>query len=137
VNQRLAVGLLEKHGHTVTVAADGKQAVAALEHESFDMLLMDVQMPEMGGFEATGRIRESEKQTGKHLPIIAMTAYAMKGDRELCLASGMDGYVSKPIRAATLLAAKGARNDPDDRWPGTGCAGQRPQRWCSRGASRW
>jgi two-component system, sensor histidine kinase and response regulator len=105
VNQRLAVGLLEKRGHTVVIAADGNQALAALEREPFDLMFMDVQMPEMGGFEATVRIRAREKETGKHLPIIAMTAYAMKGDRERCLASGMDGYVSKPILAAELFRA--------------------------------
>ena len=105
VNQRLAVGLLEKRGHAVVVAADGKQALAALEREPFDLMFMDVQMPEMGGFEATARIRDQEQKTGKHLPIIAMTAHAMKGDRERCLASGMDGYVSKPILAAELFRA--------------------------------
>jgi CheY-like chemotaxis protein/HPt (histidine-containing phosphotransfer) domain-containing protein len=116
VNQRLAVGLLEKRGHTVVIAADGQQALAALERQPFDLMFMDVQMPEMSGFEATARIREREKNTGRHLPIIATTAYAMKGDRERCLASGMDGYVSKPIMAAELfraidetLAARGQR----------------------------
>ena len=105
VNQRLAVGLLEKRGHKVVIANDGKQALAALERESVDLVFMDVQMPEMGGFEATACIRAAEKQSGKHLPIIAMTAHAMKGDRERCLASGMDGYVSKPIMAADLFQA--------------------------------
>jgi CheY-like chemotaxis protein len=103
VNQRLAVGLLEKRGHAVVIAGDGKQALAALEREPFDLMFMDVQMPEMGGFEATALIREREKKTGRHLPIIATTAYAMKGDRERCLTSGMDGYVSKPILAAELF----------------------------------
>ncbi len=103
VNQRLAVGLLEKRGHTVVIAADGIQALAALARESFDLMFMDVQMPEMGGYEATARIRATEKNTGRHLPIIAMTAYAMKGDRERCLAGGMDGYVSKPIQAMELF----------------------------------
>jgi CheY-like chemotaxis protein len=87
------------------ITADGKQALAALEREPFDLIFLDVQMPEMGGFEATALIRESERATGKHLPIVAMTAYAMKGDRERCLASGMDGYVSKPIMAAELFRA--------------------------------
>jgi signal transduction histidine kinase/DNA-binding response OmpR family regulator len=105
VNQRLAVGLLEKGGHRVVVAADGQQALAALEREAFDLMLMDVQMPEMSGFEATARIRAGETQTGLRLPIIAMTAHAMKGDRERCLASGMDGYVSKPILAEALFRA--------------------------------
>jgi CheY-like chemotaxis protein len=105
VNQRLAVGLLEKRGHAVVIAADGKQALSALEREPFDLMFMDVQMPEMGGFEATARIREREMKTGRRLPIIAMTAHAMKGDRERCLASGMDGYISKPIGAAELSQA--------------------------------
>ena len=103
VNQRLAVGLLEMRGHSVVVASDGKQALAALEREPFDLMFMDVQMPEMSGFEATVWIRAQEKETGKHLPIIAMTAHALKGDRERCLASGMDGYVSKPILSAELF----------------------------------
>ena len=103
VNQRLAVGLLQQHGHTVVIAANGKKALAALEREPFDLMFMDVQMPEMGGFEATARIRDRERKTGRHLPIIAMTAHALKGDRERCLASGMDGYVSKPIRNVELF----------------------------------
>jgi CheY-like chemotaxis protein len=105
VNQRVAVGLLQKRGHAVAVAGNGKQALVALEREPFDLMFMDVQMPEMGGFEATALIRDGEKKTGKHLPIIAMTADAMKGDRERCLANGMDAYVSKPIVAANLFWA--------------------------------
>ena len=103
VNQRLAVGLLEKHGHTVVVARQGREAVATLQSQSFDVVLMDVQMPEMDGFEATAAIRDQEKRTGRHVPIVAMTAHAMKGDRERCLAAGMDRYVSKPIRAGQLF----------------------------------
>ena len=103
VNQRLAVGLLEKHGHTVVVACHGREAVATLQSQSFDVVLMDVQMPEMDGFEATAAIRHQEKGTGRHIPIVAMTAHAMKGDRERCLAAGMDSYVSKPIRAGQLF----------------------------------
>ncbi len=103
VNQKLAVGLLEKHGHTVVVANDGREAVAALETRNFDLVLMDVQMPEMDGFEATAAIRAREQQTGTHIPIIAMTAHAMKGDRERCLEAGMDDYVAKPIRAKQLF----------------------------------
>jgi signal transduction histidine kinase/YesN/AraC family two-component response regulator len=103
VNQRLGVGLLKKRGHVVVVAANGSEALAALKVEPFDLVLMDVLMPEMGGFEATTHIRDAEKNTGKHLPIVAMTAYAMKGDRERCLAAGMDEYVSKPIQAAELF----------------------------------
>jgi signal transduction histidine kinase/CheY-like chemotaxis protein len=103
VNQRLATRLLEKQGHTVAVAATGAEAVAALEHATFDLLLMDLQMPEMDGFEATARVRAREKTTGRRVPIVAMTAHAMKGDRERCLAAGMDGYVSKPVHAQELF----------------------------------
>jgi CheY-like chemotaxis protein len=102
VNQRLAVRLLEKRGHAVTVAGNGREALTALEKQGFDLVLMDVEMPEMGGFEATAAIREKEQGTGRHIPIVAMTAHAMKGDRERCLAAGMDGYVSKPIQAHEL-----------------------------------
>ncbi|NLS97197.1 MAG: response regulator [Planctomycetaceae bacterium] len=105
VNQRLAIGLLEKHGHTVVVANTGKAAVAALAAEEFDVVLMDVEMPEMDGLEATAVIRVTEKHTGRHVPIIAMTAHAMKGDRERCLEAGMDAYVSKPIRVQQVLEA--------------------------------
>jgi CheY-like chemotaxis protein len=103
VNQKLAVGLLEKHGHTVVVASHGKEALAASESHDFDLVLMDVQMPEMDGFEATSAIRAKEKQTGIHVPIVAMTAHAMKGDRERCLEAGMDDYVAKPIRSQQLF----------------------------------
>jgi PAS domain S-box-containing protein len=103
VNQKLAVRLLEKRGHRVRVANNGKEALAALQNRSFDVVLMDVQMPEMDGFEATAAIRRQEQVTGRHLPIIAMTAYAMKDDRERCLAAGMDHYISKPIRAQELF----------------------------------
>ena len=102
VNQRVAENLLEQRGHKVTVANNGREALAALESESFDIVLMDVQMPTMDGFEATATIREREKTTGGHIPIIAMTAHAMKGDRERCLKAGMDGYIAKPIRANYL-----------------------------------
>jgi PAS domain S-box-containing protein len=102
VNQRLAVRLLEKRGHRVVVAATGLEALKALEKESFDLVIMDVQMPEMDGIEATGVIRKNEKTSGAHQPIVALTAHAMKGDREKCLAAGMDGYLSKPIRPHEL-----------------------------------
>jgi PAS domain S-box-containing protein len=98
VNQRLATRLLEKRGHRVTVAGNGREAIDALAKQTFDLVLMDVQMPEMDGLEATAVIRENEKHNGSHLPIIALTAHAMKGDRERCLAAGMDDYLSKPIR---------------------------------------
>ena len=103
VSQKLAMGLLEKYGHTVVIANHGREAVAALESQDFDLVLMDVQMPEMDGFEATGVIRAKEKRTGGHIPIIAMTAHAMKGDRERCLEAGMDGYISKPIRVKEVF----------------------------------
>jgi CheY-like chemotaxis protein len=102
VNQRLMTRLLEKRGHRVVLAADGHKALAALETHSYDLVLMDIQMPEMNGMEATARIREKEKITGGHQPIVALTAHAMKGDQELCLAGGMDGYLAKPIRAEEL-----------------------------------
>ena len=103
VNQRVATGLLEKAGHVVTVAANGSRAVAAVESGTFDLVLMDMQMPELSGAEAMAAIRGRECLHGGHLPIIALTAHALKGDRERCLASGADGYVSKPIHPAMLL----------------------------------
>jgi signal transduction histidine kinase/DNA-binding response OmpR family regulator len=105
VNQRLAAGLLEKRGHTVVVTANGREAVEAFSRQKFDVVMMDVQMPEMDGFEATAAIRTRQNATGVHIPIIAMTAHAMTGDRERCLAAGMDGYVSKPIQAQELFGA--------------------------------
>ena len=103
VNQQLAVRILEKAGHRVTVVADGRAAVAAVRAGTFDLVLMDVQMPEMDGFEATAAIRSTELGTNRHVPIIAMTAHAMSGDRERCIAAGMDDYLSKPIRSGDLL----------------------------------
>jgi CheY-like chemotaxis protein len=103
-NQKLVVTLLQHQGHNVTTVGDGRQAVAQATAEAFDVILMDVQMPEMGGFEATAAIREHERTTGTHTPIVAMTAHAMAGDRERCLAAGMDAYVSKPLRAEELIA---------------------------------
>jgi len=102
VNQKVAVSLLEQRGHRVTVANNGREALAALDREAFDVVLMDVQMPTMDGFEATGIIRRKEEISDAHMPIIAMTAHAMKGDRERCLEAGMDGYIPKPIRAKNL-----------------------------------
>lgn len=102
VNQRLAVRLLEKRGHRVLVAANGLEALNALAKEQFDLVLMDVQMPEMDGLEATAAIRQREKGTGMHQPVVALTAHAMKGDQEKCLAGGMDGYLTKPIRPQEL-----------------------------------
>jgi CheY-like chemotaxis protein len=103
VNQRLALRILEKAGHRVAVAGNGLEALKALDGQSFDLVLMDVQMPYMDGFEAAAAVREKEKGGSTHIPIIAMTAHAMTGDRERCLAAGMDGYISKPIRARDLL----------------------------------
>ncbi len=103
VNQQLAVRLLSKRGHKVVVANNGREALAALKTEPFDVVLMDVQMPEMDGYEATAAIRRLEQSSATHVPIIAMTAYAMKGDRERCLEMGMDSYISKPIRAQELF----------------------------------
>ena len=105
VNQMLAVRILEKRGHTVVVAEDGRRALEALGKQPFDLILMDMQMPELGGVEAARVIREREKSTGEHIPIIALTANAMAGDREHCLNAGMDDYVSKPIQVKELFAA--------------------------------
>jgi two-component system sensor histidine kinase/response regulator len=105
VNQRVASYLLQKAGHSIKPVVNGREAIVALENENFDLVLMDVQMPEMDGFEATQAIRNSEAKTGRHVPIIAMTAHAMKGDRERCLQEGMDDYVSKPIQKADLFRA--------------------------------
>ena len=105
VNERLTIRLLEKQGHLVAVANNGREALAAASRRRFDVVLMDVQMPEMNGFEATAAVRALEMKSGEHLPIIAMTAYAMKGDRERCLAAGMDGYIAKPITLKELLTA--------------------------------
>ena len=102
-NQRLAVALLQKHGHHATVVEDGNSAIAALAGGDFDLVLMDVEMPELDGLEATAEIRRRERETGNHLPIIAMTAHALKGDRERCVQAGMDDYLAKPIRAAELF----------------------------------
>jgi two-component system sensor histidine kinase/response regulator len=104
VNRTLAVRLLEKRGYIVSVAADGREALAALETEDFDVVLMDVQMPEMDGFQATAAIRKNEERTGKHIPIVAMTAHALKSDEQRCLSAGMDAYISKPIRTNELFA---------------------------------
>jgi PAS domain S-box-containing protein len=103
VNQALAVKLIQKQGHSVEVANHGREALAMVEKSRFDLILMDIEMPEMDGFSATRAIREKEKASGNHVPIIAMTAHAMSGDRERCLAGGMDGYVSKPIQPHRLF----------------------------------
>jgi signal transduction histidine kinase/CheY-like chemotaxis protein len=107
VNQTLAVILLQKEGHRVVVAGNGREALDALDRQPFDLVLMDVQMPELDGLEATAALRRKERATGTHVPVIAMTAHAMKGDRERCLQAGMDGYVSKPIQPQELWEAIG------------------------------
>jgi two-component system, sensor histidine kinase and response regulator len=104
VNQRLVVRLLEKRGHRVVVAGNGREALEALAKDTFDLVFMDVQMPEMDGIEATGGIRRQETGTSRHQIVIALTAHAMKSDRDRCLAAGMDDYLSKPIRLQELDA---------------------------------
>jgi CheY-like chemotaxis protein len=105
INQRVATTMLTKRGHHVTLAQDGAEAVAWLERETFDLVLMDLQMPGMSGLDATAVIRQREQATGGHVRIIAMTARAMATDREQCLAAGMDGYLSKPIDRTLLFDA--------------------------------
>jgi CheY-like chemotaxis protein len=104
-NQKLAIGLLTRWGHSVTVANNGREAVDLWQQQHFDLILMDIQMPELDGIEATRMIRQQEEPKGIHIPIVAMTAHALKGDREKCLAAGMDGYISKPVRKQDLLDA--------------------------------
>ena len=103
VNQRVSARILEKRGHTVVLARTGRECLTAFQDQSFDLILMDVQMPEMDGLEATAALREMEKETGTHIPIVAMTAHAMKGDEQRFLESGMDAYVSKPVQPQRLL----------------------------------
>ena len=105
INQRVALHFLDKLHYTTTVVNNGREALTAINHDQFDLVLMDIQMPEMDGFEATRIIRATEQVSGRHLPIIAMTAHAMKGDRERCLAAGMDDFVTKPIQAQELMRA--------------------------------
>jgi CheY-like chemotaxis protein len=111
VNQRVASGLLIRRGHHVVVAGDGRDALARLDREKFDLVLMDLQMPVMSGLDATAAIRARERGTGQHVRIVAMTAHAMTSDRERCLAAGMDGYLSKPIDPALLFAVVEQQSD--------------------------
>jgi CheY-like chemotaxis protein/HPt (histidine-containing phosphotransfer) domain-containing protein len=104
-NQKFILRLLDRWGHQAVIVENGQKALEAFNKDEFDIVLMDVQMPEMDGFEAASAIRESEKQTGGHIPIIAMTAHAMKGDRERCIEAGMDEYIPKPISSDMLLKA--------------------------------
>ncbi len=115
VNQAVAMGLLSKLGHTLVVAGNGKEALSLLERQHFDLVFMDIQMPEMDGIAATEKIREGERATHLHIPIIAMTAHAMKGDRERCIDAGMDGYISKPISFSELEIAIEAAMQRSDR----------------------
>jgi two-component system sensor histidine kinase/response regulator len=103
INQKLAVRILEQRGHKVTVANNGREALEALDKAEFDVVLMDVQMPEMDGFQATAALRARERETKRHLPVVAMTAHAMAGDREKCLMAGMDDYVAKPLKPVDLF----------------------------------
>ena len=105
VNQKVALRMLEQQGHSVVLVGDGREALAAFGRGPFDLVLMDVQMPDMDGFEATAAIRDLERGTGTHTTVFAMTAHALAGDRERCLAAGMDGYIAKPIRKEDLLGA--------------------------------
>ncbi|MFN2475383.1 MAG: response regulator [Chthoniobacterales bacterium] len=114
INRAVAAGILGRQGHTVVHASNGLEAVDAFTAQKFDIVLMDIQMPELDGFEATARIREIESATGQHTPIVAMTAHAMAGDRERCLAAGMDDYLSKPIAAKDLNRVLGAIESSGD-----------------------
>jgi CheY-like chemotaxis protein len=105
INQKLGRRLLEKQGHTVVVAGNGREGLEQLDKQPFDLVLMEVQMPELDGLEATRLLRAREQGTSRHVPVLAMTAYAMKGDRERCLQAGMDGYLSKPIQPQELYGA--------------------------------
>ena len=104
VNQKLVAELLKKDGHDILVVGTGREAVAAAQTNDFDLILMDIQMPIMDGFEATTKIREAEKDTPAHMPIVAMTAHTMKGDEQKCIEAGMDDYLSKPINFEDLRA---------------------------------
>ena len=105
INQKVASRMLEKNGHTIVTVNNGKEALEMLADGEFDAVLMDVQMPEMDGLEATAAIRAREQGTDRHLPIVALTAHALTGDRERCLGAGMDSYISKPVQSAQLLQA--------------------------------
>jgi CheY-like chemotaxis protein len=104
VNQKVAMAMLTQRGYRVVLATNGREAVDATRSQPVDLILMDVQMPEMSGFEATAAIRASEEGSNRHMPIVALTAHAMKGDVERCLEAGMDGYLAKPIDRASLFS---------------------------------
>jgi CheY-like chemotaxis protein len=124
VNQQLARRVLEQRGYSVTVAPDGRQAVSAWESGRFDLILMDVQMPELDGFQATASIREKESASAARIPIIAMTAHALKGDRERCLDAGMDDYLTKPINRMELYSLIEKYSPSSDS---AGCSAVLPQ----------
>jgi CheY-like chemotaxis protein len=105
INQKVASLMLKKKGHVVVTVNNGREAIETLADQDFDAVLMDVQMPEMDGLQTTAAIRAAEEGTDRHLPILAVTAHAMSGDREDCLGAGMDGYLAKPIQSAQLLQA--------------------------------
>jgi len=105
INQKVAAHMLQKFGNSVVLANNGLEALQALKKKNFDLILMDVQMPKMDGLEATKRIRKEEEKTGQHIPIFALTAHAMHGDRESCLEAGMDDYLSKPLKSEELFEA--------------------------------
>jgi CheY-like chemotaxis protein/HPt (histidine-containing phosphotransfer) domain-containing protein len=115
VNQQVAMGFLDRAGHAAVAVSNGRQVLATLAHHEFDLILMDLQMPELDGFETTAAIREQEKSTGAHMPIVALTAHVVKGDAERCLAAGMDAYVPKPLRAKELFAAIESALSPAER----------------------
>jgi len=105
VNQKVVARLLQKQGYEVAVASTGREALALLSQQAFDLVLMDIQMPDIDGFQATAAIREGEEASGKHIPILALTAHAMAGDRHRCIQAGMDDYISKPIQPSDLWRA--------------------------------
>jgi len=117
VNQQVAMGFLDRAGHAAVVVGNGREVLATLAHHDFDLILMDLQMPELDGFETTAAIREDERSTGAHIPIVALTAHVVKGDAERCLAAGMDGYVPKPLRGTELFAAIESALNPAGRVP--------------------
>ena len=104
INRKIVIGLLKRYNWQIISAENGEEAVEKYGTEPFDLILMDVQMPKMDGFDATKHIREQETNTGKHIPIIAMTAHAMKGDKEKCLDAGMDYYITKPVDSQELIS---------------------------------
>jgi CheY-like chemotaxis protein len=120
LNQHVARGILEELGHTVTIANNGREVVEMFERASYDLVFMDIQMPEMNGYEATARIREIQQRSALRIPVIAMTAHAMSGDREKCLAAGMDDYISKPISMDQLAVVIGRNSSSAARPAATG-----------------